>query len=132
MEQDGAERENIIFVYSRREALEDGIQVDVSTMAKEVGIKFPVFLTRSVYEKFVTVPPGVECQDEAGRLWDFMCLLQGAIWRGSRNASRLSFKLHVRDTGEDNPELVSMIAECGPLDFDDPRPAITVMLPEDD
>jgi hypothetical protein len=42
----------------------------VTKTAQEAGIKFPVFLTRAVYDAFVTVPPEVTGQDEAGRLWD--------------------------------------------------------------
>jgi hypothetical protein len=132
MEQNGAENENIIFIYSRREALEDGIQVDVSKTAKEAGIKFPVFLTRSVFEQFVTVPPGVTCQDEAGRLWDVVQMLRYAIRRGPADMARLPFELYVRNSNEKSPELVQLVAECGPLDFDDPRPAITIMLPDED
>jgi hypothetical protein len=132
MEQDEAENENIIFIYSRREALEDGIQVDVSKTAKEAGIKFPVFLTRSVFEQFVSVPPGVTCQDEAGRLWDVVQMLRYAIRRGSADMARLPFELYVRNSNEESPELVQLMAECAPLDFDDPRPAITIMLPDED
>ena len=28
--------------------------------------------------------------------------------------------------------LVKLVATCGPLDMDDPRPAITVMMPDED
>src|ERR1035437_5291152 len=37
--------ENIIYVYTRKQAVEDGEQVDVSPTATEAGIRFPVFLT---------------------------------------------------------------------------------------
>jgi hypothetical protein len=46
------------------------VLIDVSVVAREAGIRYPVPLTRSVWEKCVAVPPGVLCQDEAGRLWD--------------------------------------------------------------
>ena len=39
-------------------------------VAREAGLKFPVYLTRAVWESYVTVPDGVRCQDEKGRLWD--------------------------------------------------------------
>jgi hypothetical protein len=32
--------------------------------------RFPVFLTRAVFDNYVVVPEGVTGQDEAGRLWD--------------------------------------------------------------
>jgi hypothetical protein len=60
----------VIFAYTRKQAIADGNQVDVSTTAKEAGIKFPMFLTRAVFDAYVAVPPNVTCQDEAGRLWD--------------------------------------------------------------
>lgn len=69
----------IIYCYSRAQALADGVQIDVSQVAVEAGIRFPVFLTRTVYEAYVTVPPGVACQDEPGRLWDILWLLRFAI-----------------------------------------------------
>jgi hypothetical protein len=60
----------VLYTYSRSQAVADGLQVEVSKVAEEVGIRFPVFLTRAVYDTFVRVPPGVTGQDEAGRLWD--------------------------------------------------------------
>ena len=41
----------IIYPYTRAQALEDGVLVDVSEIAKEAGIKFPVALTAAVYGK---------------------------------------------------------------------------------
>ena len=59
-----------IYAYTRKQAVADGVQVEISQTAREAGIRFPVFLTRAVYDAYVTVPEGVTCQDEAGRLWD--------------------------------------------------------------
>ena len=123
---------NFVYCYTRRDALKDGYHIDVSDVAAEGGIRFPVFLTRSVYETFVTVPPGVSCQDEEGRLWDIVWMLRHAIQRGRAGASRLPVQLYVRNSNETGPEQVQLVAECGALDFADPRPAITVMLPEED
>jgi len=63
---------NLIYAYTRSQAVEDGMQVDVSTTAAEAGIRFPVFLTRRVFDAYVTVPPSVSGQDEARRLWDII------------------------------------------------------------
>ena len=43
---------------------------------------------------------------------------------------RLPFALYVRNDNR-SPKLVKLIAACGPLDMDDPQPAITVMLPDE-
>ena len=60
----------IVYTYTRAHAVADGFQVDVTKTAQEAGIRFPVFLTRAVYDAYVIVPPDVAGQDEAGRLWD--------------------------------------------------------------
>ena len=121
----------VIYNFTRAQALADRVQVDVSTVAAEAGIRFPVFLTRAVYDAYVTVPPNVTGQDEAGRLWDVVWMLQFAIRKARPGQTRLPFALYVRN---DNlaPRLVKLVATCGPLDIDDPQPAITVMLPGED
>ena len=121
----------VIYSYTRAQAVADGVQVDVSTVAAEAGIRFPVFLTCGVYDAYVTVPDGVTGQDEAGRLWDVVWLLRFAILRAKPGADRLPVALYVRNDNR-RAKLVKLIATCGPLDLDDPAPAITLMLPGED
>jgi hypothetical protein len=121
---------HLIHRYTRADALRDGVLVDVTETAKEAGIKYPVALTRAVWEQYVKVPPGVVCQDEAGRLWDICWMLRCAIGRSS-GRTILTFGLHVRnDNREGTPPLVRLKAVCGP--GDDAEPVVTVtMLNED-
>jgi hypothetical protein len=121
----------IIYAYTRAQAVADGFQVEVTKTAQEAGIKFPVFLTRAVYDAFVTVPPEVTGQDEAGRLWDVVWMLCFAIRKAVPGQNRLPFALYVRNDNH-RAKLVKLIATCGPLDMDDPQPAITVQLPDED
>lgn len=123
--------ENIIYVYTRKQAVEDGEQVDVSTTAAEAGIRFPVFLTRRVFDAYVTVPPNVTGQDEAGRLWDIVLMLRFAIKSGRSDGDRITYSLYVRNDNR-RARLVKLVAVCGPNDMDSPEPAITVMLPDED
>ena len=121
----------VIYSYTRAQAILDGVQVEVTTTAREAGLSFPVFLTRGVFDSFVTVPPGVAGQDEAGRLWDIVWMLRFAILRSRGGADRIPVALYVRNDNR-RATLIKLIATCGPLDFDDPQPAITVMLPDED
>ena len=121
----------VIYAYIRAQAIADGVQVDVSTVAAEAGIRFPVYLTRSVFDAYVTVPPDVSGQDEAGRLWDVVWMLRFAIRKAARGHSRLPFALYVRNDNR-APRLVKLVAMCGALDIDDPQPSITIMLPDED
>ena len=87
--------------------------------------------TRTVYDAFVTVPPGITGQDEAGRLWDLVWMTRFAIRRSRAGADRLPVTLYVRNDNR-AAKLVKLVATCGPLDIDDPQPAITVMMPDED
>ena len=127
----------VIYTYTRSQAVADGFQVEVSTVAREAGITFPVFLTRAVYDNYVTVPAGVTGQDEAGRLWDIVWMTRFAILKakpgqgGQCGSHRLPVALYVRNDNQ-RARLIKLIATCGPLDIDDPQPAITIMMPDED
>ena len=121
----------IIYAYTRAQAIADGVQVDVTTTAQEAGIRFPVFITRTAFDAYVTVPPDVTGQDEAGRLWDVVWMLRHAIRKATPGQTRLPFALYVRNDNR-APRLIKLIAECGPLDIDKPEPAITIMMPGED
>ena len=121
----------VIYSYTRAQAVADGVQVEVSKTAQEAGIKFPMFLTRAVYDSFVTVPEGVTGQDEAGRLWDVVWMTRFAILRAHGHTDRLPVALYVRNDNH-RAKLVKLVAQCGPLDMDDPSPAINVMMPDED
>lgn len=120
-----------IYTYSRGQALDDGLQIDVSGTSQEVGIRFPVFLTRAVWDAYVEIPELVEGQDIMGRLWDILWMLRFAISGSKSAADRIVFSLHVRNDNR-KPQLTRLIAVCGPCDHDDPSPAITVMMPTED
>ena len=121
----------VIYSYTRAQAVADGVQVEVTRTAQEAGIKFPMFLTRTVFDAYVAVPPDVSAEDEAGRLWDIVWMTRFAIIRAKPGVDRIPVALYVRN---DNcaAKLVKLIAQCGPLDIDDPQPAITVMMTDED
>jgi hypothetical protein len=123
--------DSVIYSYTRKQALADGMQVDVTKTAQEAGIRLPVFLTRAVYDSYVTVPPNVTAQDEAGRLWDVVWMTRFAILRSRGHTDRLPVALYVRNDNR-AAKLVKLIAQCGPLDIDDPAPCITIMMPDED
>lgn len=122
----------IIYSYTRAQAVADGFHVDVTSTAKQAGIRFPVFLTRSVFDAYVAVPEGVEGHNEAGRLWDIVWMLRFAIRKAAAHGmARVSFALYVRnDNGR--PKLVKLVAACDALDVNDSQSAITVMMPDED
>jgi len=121
----------VIYAYTRKQAIADGVEVDVTKTAQEAGIRFPVFLTRGVFETYVAVPEGVTGQDEAGRLWDVVWMLRFGIIRARPGVQRIPVAFYVRNDNR-TPRLVKLIATCGPLDIDDPQPAITITMQDED
>ena len=121
----------VISTYTRAQALEDGVLVDVTATARDAGIKFPVALTASVWRQYVEVPEGVTGQDEGGRLWDILWMFRCAA--AKFEGDTLRFQLYVRGHNRerlDRRDLVTLKAVCGP--GDSAEPVITIMLPDED
>lgn len=132
----GAMEENIwkdaevISVYTRAQAIEDGVLVDLSDLAREAGFKFPLAVTQGVW---AVLNPTKELeaagQDMKGRAWDMLTILRHAI-RGALRTDEVRFApLFLREPGQ-RVEPVEMWAKCGP--GDDAEPVITVMFNGED
>ena len=122
----------IISMYTRSQAMADGVLVDVTPTAHEAGFRYPVAVTCGVWAECIAVPPGVEGQDESGRLWDVLTMLAFAARMSKPEpGSEVCYRLHVRnDNRDEEPPLVELVGVCGP--GDDGSPCVTVMLPGED
>lgn len=101
MNQESHDAENTfdepIFAYTRAQAIEDGVLVDVTDMAKEAGFKWPVAMTRTVYDRYVEVPEELKGQqDIQGRVWDLLRMLWVNIRTGKIDGNQGEFTLLVR------------------------------------
>ena len=125
---------DLIHSYTRAQALTDGVLVDVSSVAAEYGILFPVAMTRASYVACVTWTRTDVYQQERGRLLDVCAMLGMALRVAKRRAetSRMMFGvMRIPNEGAgDEPEPVRLVVVCGP--GDDFEPVLTVMLPEED
>jgi len=124
---DGAE---VVSVYTRAQALEDGVLVDLSDIAREAGFKFPVAVTAGVWG---VLNPSKELEAEGqsatGRAWDLLTILRHAI-RGGSGGDEVHFApLFVQEPGR-SAVPVELWSKCGP--GDQGEPVITVMLRGED
>ncbi len=125
-----------IHSYTRAQAIDDGILIDVSEIAKESGFKFPVALTRAAWEDCVAWND--DCnkrqtyQDESGRLWDVLQMLHFAIKCSRDSNPEMLFKLsRVPRGGRCRlARDVTLKSIIGPGDT--PEPVLTIMLPNED
>lgn len=120
---------NIIFRYTRAQALEDGVLIDLTSWAKETGFRIPVACTAAVWNSFIVPPPGTRelGQSERGRGHDLLWMLYVAIRKQSSMATdRVDFEV-VFLQAPNRHETVSLKSTCGP--GDNAEPVITIMLP---
>lgn len=109
----------IIHVYTRADALRDGVLYDVSELAKEAGFVVPVAVTAGVMAAVdANKGPG---ESETGRLWDILNVLRFRVRGGGQ---RIDFKVSIGGRIE---YLYSMI---GPGDHREP--VITILLRGED
>ena len=120
----------MIYSYTRKQAIDDGVLIDVSSQARETGFKIPVCVTDHLYHGYVV--PSKELQEEGqsteGRLHDLFMMTQAAAatrWEDNRVYYEVLFKTKPRTL-----ETVQCLAVVGP--GDEGEPVMTLMLPGDE
>ncbi len=118
----------VISSYSRAQAIADGVLVDVSQHAGELGITWPVAVTRALWDGQV-VPSErsrQRGQSEAGRLHDLLWIFRTV----ARNASgdTVHFLVLFEHKGRARKVMVKAVLSLG----DSREPVFTLMLPEED
>jgi hypothetical protein len=125
----------VIYSYTREQAISDGVLVDVTDVAKNMGFKIPVALTDTVYADCVSWSQEDSDQqihqDESGRLKDvLMMAFLGA--RKQIDTDTVNFQmLRIKRNGRSRfPDLVQlkMVVSGG----DHGEPVITIMFPNED
>lgn len=121
---------HLIFSYTRKMAIEDGVLIDVTANAKEVGFSLHTVVTDNLFHGYVVPPAGLdgEGQSMLGRLHDLLMLARVAAG-GQPDGDRVSFKVaFLMRPG--HLETVQVILHIGPGDHGEA--VLTLMLPEDD
>lgn len=123
-----------IAVYTRKQAIADGVLVDLMqpetvSLVREAGFRFPVAMTAGAFAATVAEvgQPLPEGQDIQGRLWDVLWMLLCAI-RTAGSTDRVKFRVSVWN-GRRRDE-VKLWSLCGP--GDDGKPVVTIMLEGED
>ena len=126
----------IISAYTRAQAIEDGVLIDISSTAKEAGFEWPVAMTAGAWADCVawsdTDSQAQVYQDQSGRLWDVIFMAFQAISLSRETGDRLLFRLYrvPRDGHSTDAELTTLKLIVGPGDSGEP--VITILLPNED
>jgi len=127
---------DVISTYSRAQAIEDGMLIDVSETAQEAGFKYPIALTAAAWADCVAWTENDNekqtYQDESGRLWDVLYMASNGIRASKNSGDRLLFQLYrvPCDGRSTKAERTSLKLIIGPGDT--PEPVITILLPNED
>ncbi|HZR82568.1 MAG TPA: DUF6573 family protein [Candidatus Binatia bacterium] len=115
----------VIFSYSRKQAIEDGVLVDVSDWAspREMmgGFTIPVAMTAAVWA--LVEAPEKSHEDTRGRAHDVLWMAQLAA-RRNLDTDRTAFTVLI------NGKEADLVLHVGP--GDDGEPVATIMLPGED
>jgi hypothetical protein len=120
---EGFEDFTLIHSYSRQQAIEDGVLVDVSAEARETGIRLPTVLTDHVHHVLERIPAESRGQDYRGRLHDVLWMTFLKLKSlGSKKVSELEspLELEVIIDGEKHRLWIAVDGD-----------GLTIMYPED-
>ena len=117
----------VIFLYTRRQAIEDGVLVDVSETAREAGFKFPFAMTAEVWSLIEQIPARFNHEDVKGRLWDVLMMAHYAIKKVRPGEDEIFYEVILHQSAANRLRLK---LNCGP--GDSAEPVLTLMLPDQD
>ena len=122
---------DVIYSYTRSQALEDGVLIDITEFAKEAGFRFPTAVSANLYYNILTPTSSLVSQGQSfeSRVWDLLNILHATI-KSNPNTSRLTFSPPFIMTHGMKPSPIEIVSTIDPGDHLDP--VITIFLPEDD
>jgi len=132
------EEYDLIHVYSRADAIGDGMLLDVTTVAREMGFRYPTAFTHAAWHDCVAWSEAeIERKgivyDESQRLRHVLARLLIAIrTSGFEDEDRIFFNVVrvPRDGASKEPQAVMLMSVCGPGDTSEP--VITISFPGED
>lgn len=123
----------VISVYTREQAIDDGVLIDVSKTAKGVGFKFPVAVTVQLWSMITTIPKAYSYQDKNGRLWDVLYMAAFNAKRSTGTTLYYNLTMHHEVDTEKGKRILKNLdlkVVIGP--GDNCEPVLTIMLPYED
>jgi hypothetical protein len=118
---------------TRKQALAEGRQRDISETAREAGLLVPVFITSAVWDNWIASGDADMRTEEVEkrRLRNVLdkLLYFIRVHRQTNKSNLIYFPVPLSREGEE--ENVQLMSHLGPLESADQRPCITIMTPEE-
>ena len=69
----------IISNHSRAHSIDEEALIDITSMAKDAGFRYPVFITRDLWDGYIDPAPQLQHENTTNRLWDTLANLAATI-----------------------------------------------------
>ena len=124
----------MIYAYTRAQAIQDGVLVDVTEIGKEVGFKLPVAITEALQNRLTPTKADASLgQDYDGRLWDVLWLAAFKIKLADPGTDTITFTVVQQEvevkSGQPQKVDLRLRVVCGP--GDEGEPVVTIGFRED-
>jgi hypothetical protein len=125
--------DDIIHSYSRKEAVEDGFQVDanIGDLAEvtKQHFKWPVYMSRHVFDLMEKAVNNPRWGNDYKGVWHDILTMSNARYREINKGTR-EFQVIIRGAG--HRQIYTMVAQVVPMDIDDAQPVIYISLKGED
>lgn len=129
------ENSDIVYTYTRAQAIEDGVLIDVTPAAEEIGFIVPVAVTQAVYDRYIQWndedSKRQTLQHEHARLRDILWMLK--LQRKVVDKKGVfEFYCVPRSIKSKRRSALRVILKSSIHGGDEGEPVITIMLPNED
>ena len=125
--------DDIIHSYSRKEAIEDGFQVDANigdlAEVSKQHFKWPVFMSRRVFDLMEKAVNNPHWANDYKGVWHDILWMSKTRYREIDEGTR-EFQVIIRGAGKRS--IYTMVTDVFPMDIDDAQPVIYISLKGED
>jgi len=120
----------VISVYTRKQAIEDGVLIDITEAARQFGFMLPFAITSNLHQQYVAPPqdvqdiPGQSEEERLARLLNQAWIAACSEKQTNHVVFGMMFLMEPEEFETSN---IWLIIDGG----DDGQPVLTLMLPED-
>jgi hypothetical protein len=117
--------------YAKAQIIDNGVLIDVTPVAKEAGFRYPVVITRNLWECYIEPAPQLQCETTTSRLRDTLTNLAATIesTKNPGNCLWFTVSFEMCFDGKRSTELIKLKSIIKP-GYNSTK-VITVMLPEE-
>lgn len=122
---------DFVYTYTRKQAIEDGVLIDITDTTNEMGFSFPIAITRAVWNGYIVPDKKLKQQSSKSRLYDVISSLYFSIYHSPATRDLLFKTVFMMADKQLNYIYKTIRLKAISSAGDKGEPVITIMLPEE-